>query len=147
MLPDERATEEQAYGPPDPFDVAVLKQGEEGGRISAARFEAPKRAQQPRSRRGNPRPTTPRFLPPDMYPVPSPRPRSTVAGPRRAGRPYLEDPRERRLYVFRALGTTVGLILLAVALLWALGELGNVWGTFLDLFRRAPEASSAITPG
>lgn len=61
---------------------------------------------------------------------------------------YLDDPVEQRRYARRWTLTIVVLGVLAVALIWALGELREGWVAFLDLFRgRPPTAALANVLG
>lgn len=57
-----------------------------------------------------------------------------------AYRSYLDDPAERRRYTTRWLLTMAALAALAIALVWALGELAVGWQALLDLFRSGPPA-------
>jgi len=54
------------------------------------------------------------------------------------GESYLDDPAEQRRYALRWAVTLLLLGVLAVGLVWALAELWEGWGTFLDLFRGRP---------
>ncbi len=54
---------------------------------------------------------------------------------------YLDDPVEQRRYFWRWAFTLIVLGALAVGLIWALGELQEGWGAFLDLFRARPPGS------
>jgi hypothetical protein len=57
----------------------------------------------------------------------------------RLGEPsYLDDPVEQRRYALRWALTIVVLGVLAIGLVWALGQLGEGWGALLDLFRSHP---------
>ena len=49
--------------------------------------------------------------------------------------PYMDDPEQQRVYTVRSALTLVVLGALALALVWAVGELSDGWGAFLDLFR------------
>lgn len=60
---------------------------------------------------------------------------------RRPGESYLDDPVERRRYALRFALTLIALGALAIGLVWAVGQLGDGWGAFLDLFRGRPPAS------
>ena len=53
---------------------------------------------------------------------------------------YLDEPAERRRYTLRWALTLVILGVLAIALIWALGELGDGWRAVVDLFRDGPPA-------
>ena len=53
---------------------------------------------------------------------------------------YLDDPAERRRYLLRWALTLVLLGALAIALIWALGEMGDGWRALVDLFRDGPPA-------
>ncbi len=55
-----------------------------------------------------------------------------------AYRSYLDDPAEQRRYTIRWVLTMAVLAALAIALIWALGELADGWGAVLDLFRSRP---------
>ncbi|MBM3694976.1 MAG: helix-turn-helix transcriptional regulator [Actinobacteria bacterium] len=59
----------------------------------------------------------------------------------RLGESYLDDPMERRRYTLRWVLTLLVLGALAVGLVWALGELHQGWGAFLDLFRGRPPST------
>lgn len=52
---------------------------------------------------------------------------------------YIEDPAQRQFYQVRTLASVVGLVALAIALLWAVGHgldaLGNWWNDFFDGLR------------
>jgi len=53
---------------------------------------------------------------------------------------YLDDPAERRRYTLRW-ALTLGILgALALALIWALGELGDGWRAVVDLLRGGPPA-------
>lgn len=54
------------------------------------------------------------------------------------GESYLDDPVEQRRYALRWAVTLLLLGVLAVGLVWALMELRESWGAFLDLFRGRP---------
>jgi transcriptional regulator with XRE-family HTH domain len=56
---------------------------------------------------------------------------------------YLGDPVERRRYALRAALTLAALAALAIGLVWALLELREGWGAFLDLFRSRPPGTDA----
>ena len=55
--------------------------------------------------------------------------------------PYMEDPEQQRVYTVRSALTLAMLGALAIALVWAWGQLGDGWGAFLDLFRGDTPAS------
>jgi transcriptional regulator with XRE-family HTH domain len=57
------------------------------------------------------------------------------------GESYLDDPVEQRRYALRWALTIVVLGALAIGLVWALAELWEGWGAFLDLFRDRPPGS------
>jgi len=57
-----------------------------------------------------------------------------------AGWSYLDDPAEQRRYALRWALTLVILGVLAVCLLWALGELADGWRAVIELFRSGPPA-------
>jgi transcriptional regulator with XRE-family HTH domain len=58
--------------------------------------------------------------------------------PDAAGRSYLDDPAEQRRYARRWALTLAILAALAVALIWALGELADGWRALVELFRSGP---------
>ena len=60
------------------------------------------------------------------------------------GESYLDDPAEQRRYALRWAVTLLLLGVLAVGLVWALMELRESWGAFLDLFRGRP-AGTGLT--
>ena len=63
---------------------------------------------------------------------------------------YLDEPAERRRYTLRWALTLIILGALALALIWALGELGDGWRAVVDLFRDgspADELPGAWGPG
>ncbi|MFH1330074.1 MAG: helix-turn-helix transcriptional regulator [Actinomycetota bacterium] len=66
---------------------------------------------------------------------------SPAPGPRLPGESYLDDPVEQRRYTLRWALTLLVLGALAIGLVWALGELREGWGAFLDLFRGRPPGS------
>jgi transcriptional regulator with XRE-family HTH domain len=55
-----------------------------------------------------------------------------------AYRSYLDDPAEQRRYTVRWVLTMAALAALAIALVWALGELADGWRALLDLLRSRP---------
>jgi transcriptional regulator with XRE-family HTH domain len=57
---------------------------------------------------------------------------------RPSGESYLDNPAEQRRYTLRWAVTLLLLGVLAVGLVWALMELRESWGAFLDLFRGRP---------
>ena len=67
-----------------------------------------------------------------------------VPRPRQPGESYLDDPAEQRRYLLRGALTLLMLGLLAVGLIWALWELREGWGAFLDLFR-GPRPGTGLT--
>jgi transcriptional regulator with XRE-family HTH domain len=64
--------------------------------------------------------------------------RSTGASPDRALSSYLDDPAEQRRYVRRWVLTLAILGALAIALIWAFGELADGWRALVELFRSGP---------
>ena len=56
---------------------------------------------------------------------------------------YLDDPAEQRRYALRWALTLAILAALAIGLVWALLELREGWGAFLDLFRSKPPGGGA----
>lgn len=60
---------------------------------------------------------------------------------RSPGESYLDDPVEQRRYALRWAVTLLLLGALAIGLVWALMELREGWGAFLDLFRGRPPGS------
>jgi transcriptional regulator with XRE-family HTH domain len=60
------------------------------------------------------------------------------------GESYLDDPAEQRRYALRWVVTLLLLGMLAVGLVWALMELRESMGAFLDLFRGRP-AGTGLT--
>jgi transcriptional regulator with XRE-family HTH domain len=70
---------------------------------------------------------------------------------RRVVRSYLDDPAERRRYALRLLATVLVMMVMVLVLIWALGQLGGAWGSFLDLFHRgepspAPGGAFVLLP-
>ncbi len=63
---------------------------------------------------------------------------------RRVVRSYLEDPVERRRYALRLAATIAVLLLMMLVLVWALGQLGHAWGSFLDLFRHSEPSTGTL---
>jgi len=59
------------------------------------------------------------------------------------GGSYLDDPAEQRRYALRWALTLLLLGVLAVGLVWALAELWEGWGAFLDLFRGRPTGTGS----
>lgn len=80
----------------------------------------------------------------EVVAMPAPQPRLThdpdgdvfpAPAARTARVPYMEDPDQQRIYTLRAGLTLAVLGGLAIALVWAWGQLGDGWGAFIDLFR------------
>ncbi len=74
-------------------------------------------------------------------PPPMPQPRVQVVQPKS----YLEDPKQRVLYLIRMLLTLALLGIMAVVLFWAVGEFLEVMDDALDLFSETTEATE-LTP-
>lgn len=60
------------------------------------------------------------------------------------GESYLDDPGEQRRYTLRWALTLLVLGALAIGLVWAMMELREGWGAFLDLFR-GPRPGTGLT--
>jgi len=71
----------------------------------------------------------------DVFPAPAPRVVET---------PYMDDPEQQRVYTVRSALTLAVLGALALTLVWAVGELSDGWGAFLDLFR-GDDAAGGLT--
>ena len=83
-------------------------------------------------------PTQEVVAPPPPMPQPAPQPRVEVVQPKS----YLEDPKQRILYGIRMLLTLAFLGIMAVVLVWAVGEFLGVMDDALDLFSDTTEATT-----